>query len=297
MKKFTAILLSLTTVFTLAICGCNKTESENTGITAGTSVTEISIEASSSEETLSAKTTLSFEEAELIRAGKLIATRDDFICLESVVRSILFVNLPRDEYDSSADVAFQDAMYMIYNSGMHLSSGICKKEVDSESHYKYGEYASSFVADPLDKFSDIEDAVGYIKVDAEDVDWILENVLGVTPDRTKTSDDFDYSDYPNFEEYYYHDGYYYYSVHDGGGGGGSHFRIIGFRYNRDGSYTARFTTFDRESESEYTIEDGTYYGYSILEATASLMDVDGERVWLVSNAKSVEYIDQERIFY
>lgn len=272
MKKIIAVLIALITLAS----GCGKAETEITESTTGI------------------ETTISWEEAEVLRAEKLVATKEDFEVLKASARMVLRCATGDNGYDCTSDTAFKDAMYMMYNSGVHLGYGINGKESDSECFGEYDEDAGKFVfePDPLNKFADVEDAAGYVRINAEYVEWVLENVLCVTPDRTKSSDDFDYSFYPNAEEFYYYDGYYYYSRHEGGGGGPL-FEIIGYNYNRDGSYTVKFTTFDRDREDEYDVENGLYYGYSIIEANASLKEVDGERVWAISYVKVVEDVDFE----
>ncbi len=289
MRKFTAVLLVFAAVFSVVISGCGKAETKITESTTST-VTTTAAEVHTEE------TTISWEEANVLRAEKLVATKADFEKLENLVRNITLINLPDsdDEYDSTSDTAFQKAMYMMYNSGVHLSHGINGEEFVFECFGEYDEDAKKFVfePDPLNRFADVEDAAGYIRINAEYVDWVLENVLCVTPDHGKTSDDFDYSSYPNPEKYYYYDGYYYYSCHEGGGGGGP-LTTIGFKYNRDGSYTVKLTSFDRDYEEGYDVERGSYRGYEIYEVRASLKAIEGERVWAISYIRTVENVDHE----
>lgn len=302
MKKLIAMALTLTLVFTLAAAGCRKSEKETakettTAISESTTVTETTSAEEDEETTISKEL---FEIYKAVRKTKLVAEKADFEMLECVVRNIWLINLSRDFYDSSSDLAFQDAMYMIYNDGVHLGFGLYGKESGMESFVTRFENAENYATepDPLNRFADKEDSAGYVRIDAEYVDWVLENVLDVKPDRTKTSKDFDYSSYPNAEEFYYYDGYYYYSMPDGGGGGGNGLQTIGFVCNLDGSYTVRFTTFDRDYEDGYdNVRNMTHYGYSIIEATASLEDVDGERVWRITYAGDLEHIEQERFFF
>lgn len=300
MKKLIAITLALTLAFTLAAAGCRKTETQEETTTVASEITTSTETTQSQEE--ENETTISpelFKIYEEVRKTKLMAEKADFEMLECVVRNISLINLSRDFYDSTSELAFQDAMYMIYNSGVHLGFGLYGKESSFEWFQRYDSKAENYASepDPLNRFAGEEDCLGYVRIDAEYVDWVLENVLDVTPDRTKSSEDFDYSSYPNAREYYYYDGYYYYSMTDGGGGG-EHLKTIGFVCNLDGSYTVRFTTFDREYEDGYdNVGDMTHYGYSIIEATASLENVDGERVWKITYTGDVEYIEQERFFF
>ena len=300
MKKLIAMTLALTLAFTLATAGCRKTETakETTTVTSeSTTVTETTLPQAEEESTISQEL---FNLYRIIRKTKLMAEKEDFEMLECVVRNISLINLSRDFYDSSSELAFQDAMYMMYNSGVHLGFGIYGKDGGFESFQNYNSNAENYASepDPLNRFTDKENCYGYVRIDAEYVDWVLENVLDVMPDRTKSSKDFDYSSYPNAEEYYYYDGYYYYSMPDGGGGGGNGLHTIGFVCNLDGSYTVRFTTFDRDYEDAYRyVETNTHYGYSIIEATASLMDVDGERIWRITYVGDIENIEQENFFF
>lgn len=299
MNKLIASVLILTLAFTLTAAGCRKTETpeETTAFVSESTTVAETTSAEENEETTISKEL--YEIYKAVRKTKLVAEKEDFEMLECVVRNIWLINLSRDFYDSSSELAFQDAMYMMYNSGVHLGFGLYGKESGFESFKNYKSGAENYTSepDPLNRFADKEDCFGYIRIDAEYVDWVLENVLDVKPDRTKSSEDFDYSSYPNAEDYYYYDGYYYYSLHDGGGGG-ERLHTIGFVCNLDGSYTVRFTTFDRDYEEGYdNITNMTHYGYSIIEATASLEDVDGERVWRITYAGEIEHIEQERFFF
>ncbi len=282
MKKFIAVLIA----FAAMASGCGKAENKTTESTTSSIATTTA-------EVQTEETTISWEEARILRAEKLVADKEDFEALEYYIRAIMMAS-SGNGYDSSSPNAFANAMYMISNQGPDLSE-LIGKNADVERYGEYDKTTEKFVfePDPLDKFKDIEEVAGYLKIEAKFVDRVLESVLCVTPDHSKTSDDFDYSSYPGAEEYYYYDGYYYYSLHEGGGGDGPLF-TIGYKYNRDGSYTVKFTTFDRDSESAYDVEYGLYYGYAILEANASLKEVDGERIWAISNIKIVENIDQEK---
>ena len=287
MKKIVAILLAITAVFSLVVSGCRETETEQpkaetTAETTATTETTLPTE----------ELTISWELARTLRAKKLVADKEDFSDFEHMVRRFL-LSLHGD-YDSSSPDAFKNAMYMLFNSGVNMCSEMYGKDPNAERFGEYDEEAGRFVfePDPLNRFSDIEEVAGYKKVDAEYVDWVLENVFCVTPDHTKTSKDFDYSAYPNYEEYYYYNGYYYASLHEGGGGGGP-VKTIGYIYNRDGSYTVRFTTFE-DKDLGLDSSDMLYYsGYDIIEATASLEEVDGQRVWAMSEVKILERFDQE----
>ncbi|MDY6016325.1 MAG: hypothetical protein SPI97_01755 [Oscillospiraceae bacterium] len=235
-----------------------------------------------------------------VQSENLKATDEDFEDLVITIRGVWLSSpvkytddLNRDHlvyekeylFDSAADSALPDAMYMIQNEGICIYSSP-KGVEDGSDRENYNIYnyqdgkESEFPIDPLNQFS----GGSYCKLDADRVDWILENVLCVTPDRTKTDDDFDTSKYHGIFNYYYYDGYYYYAIEEGGGGGNFP-EIIDYSEQTDGSYIVRFSTEDKDSEYK---DD-----YEILEASVALKDVDGERVWAVSYLKVLEHIDVE----
>lgn len=180
-------------------------------------------------------------------------------------------------YDSSSEDALAYAMFMIYNTGVNLS---CHFDVieDKECYILYDE---ELPADPLGQF-ELTPGEGYFKFNADQVDWVLENCLNVTPDRTKTDDDFDIEYYGLFD-YYYYDGYYYYDAAEGGGGGYPP-SLEEYTENEDGSYTLRYVYCDG-------IDCQCRYGHEILEANAQFKEVDGEWVWCLSYIKQVDFIE------
>ena len=229
-----------------------------------------------------------------VQSENLKATDEDFEDLVITIRGVWLSSLSKSTddvfneekylFDSTSDSALPDAMHMIQNSG--VSFYFSSKDVDDYSdqdyyytyNYKDGK-ESEFPIDPLNQFN----GGSYCRLDANQVDWILKNVLCVTPDRTKTDDDFDTSKYHGIFNYYYYDGYYYYAIEDGGGGGNFP-EIIDYSEQPDGSYIVKFSTMDKAYPE---------YDYDILEASVALKDVDGERVWAVSYLKVLEHIDVE----
>ncbi|MGN0573022.1 MAG: hypothetical protein ACI4IX_03690, partial [Acutalibacteraceae bacterium] len=220
-----------------------------------------------------------------VQTENLKATDEDFEDLVNTIRGVWLSSLSKSTdnmfneekylFDSTSDSALPDAMYMIQNQGVCLFNNLPYEKAKRDSN------ENKEATDPLNKFN----GVTYRKLDANQVDWILENVLCVTPDRTKTDDDFDTSKYYGIFNYYYYDGYYYYAVEDGGGGG-NYPEIIDYSEQPDGSYIVKFSTEDK-GDSLYK------YDYDILEASVALKDVDGERVWAVSYLKVLEHIDVE----
>lgn len=180
-------------------------------------------------------------------------------------------------YDSSSEDALGYAMFMIYNTGVNLSN-----HFDMIDDYEfYILYDEELPADPLGQF-ELTPGEGYCKINADQVDWVLENCLNVTPDREKTDDDFDF-DYYGLFDYYYYDGYYYYDAAEGGGGGDSPV-LVDYTENEDGSYTVRYMNCDG-------IDCQCRYGHEVLEANAYLKTVDGQQEWCVSYVKQVDFIE------
>ncbi len=226
-----------------------------------------------------------------VQTESLKATDEDFEKLKDTVGIIKIVFSDDGEYifNSESETALANAMQRMLNEDIPMFSEILKTygiKPDCKSFNTF--YLSDLTdnvtysgKDPLDKFGDKP----YCKLNADQVDWILENVLCVTPDRTKTDDDYKsvISDGDLFD-YYYYDGYYYYAV-ETGDGGGDYPEIIDYSEQPDGSYIVKLSTEDKDSEDK---DD-----YEILEASASLKDIDGERVWAVSYLKVLEHIDVE----
>ena len=150
----------------------------------------------------------------------------------------------------------------------------------------YCRYDSVYPADPKKQFVD---AFGYCKLNADRVDWVLENVLCVKPDRTKCDDDFDKTkaDYYGNFNYYYYDGYYYYQFDEGGGGWGP-MSITDCSRQPDGSYLVRMTTIGKEEYVEYDLESHGHHDFDTFEVSAELKEVDGHKVWAVSYVKWLE---------
>lgn len=259
MKKFIAILLCFTTAFSLAACG-SKPDAEP-------SVPTEAVAESTGEVTQTAAN------PEYIQA-----TFEDIQDLVDLSVSILF-NCPHSDdfgYDSSSGTAPADAMYIIQNNsgGLYYENIVLRSE-------GFNRYEDTYPADPLKKFVD---SFGYYKVNADDADWILENVLCIKPDRTKTSDDFDKTakDYYGCFNYYYYDGYYYYEYEEGGGGWGP-MSLTDCSRQPDGSYLIKMSTiYSERIESE--LERGKYE-YSDYVTSAALKYVDGQKVWSVSYTK------------
>lgn len=295
MKKLTAIILAIAMLFAFVACSNNK----NT-------------------ETTSEKETTAMQEAAEIEF--LEATDKDFGYLSDIVLGILrstpnnrpvfgeydseaeIAELVRNSspedykdkyfYNSSSENALGDAMYMIWNQksmGFHYFTDI---EVGCESFDRYSDYDETgetreFAADPKGMFTD---DFGYVKLNADQVDFILKNILCVEPDRTKTDDDFDTSEYYGVFDYYYNDGFYYYQLEEGGGGGKAP-EIMDYKVQPDGGYIVKLSSYNEvDTTDPFTGELDEDYVYLIYEVSASLKEIDGKRIWSVSYVKPIEYV-------
>lgn len=307
MKKITAVILSFAMLLAFAACGDKQIkENETTAEAKAEQITE--------------------EQTNTVNAnGYLTATEADLDVLSDVVFGIIrcgadvipvfpdndlrgeeYVELVRGAtpedyenayfYNSASENALGDAMYMIFNtSAMGFLNFIesLNIEVEEEFYCKYGNNGElvEMVPDPLNQYAD---SFGYLKFNADNIDFILRNVLCVEPDRTKTDEDFDSSRYHALFNYYYCDGYYYYE-YDEGGGGDPFINIIGYEQQPDGSYIVRFSdyndtdtmTTDYETLNEVVNEN---YVYTIYETSAALKEIDGQKIWSVSYLKPAEYV-------
>lgn len=267
MKKLTAVILAISMLFAFTACG--EIETDTTQTTAQP-----------------VETTVAYVEPE-----NLTASDEDFDKLISIVRGIWLSSPQKISedltdgnvyfYNRSSDTALADAMYMLENQGVSFlgyADETYDLNVECQGFWSYDretEEPLTIPADPMNEFGDSE----YIRIDADAVDWILENILGVTPDRTKTDDDFETSKYYGVFNYYYFDGCYYYEVEEGGGGG-MFPAIADCIENEDGSYVVTFSTY----------EEGSDDGYFVMEASAALREVDGKKVWSVSYLKIIDTV-------
>ncbi len=297
MKKLFAFILSASMLFALSACG---ETGDKTPVT----------------------TTETLQTSTLTQNSRLSPTESDFERLESVVYGITrssshnlldfggyfddykndneFAQLVRNisspevyknayVHNSLSDRALAEAMYMIWNQKSWGIDSFIDADVEQELYSSYDEDGNpcELPADPMNMFTE---SFGYIKLNADDVDWILKNVLNVTPDRSKTDDDFDKSGYHGVFNYYYCDGYYYYEVEEGGGGGYG-YKVIDCSEQQDGSYIVKLSGYNEVAGmNEMTEELDEDYVYDILEASATLKEIDGKRVWTVSQLRVSEYV-------
>lgn len=311
MKKLTAIALIFAMLF--AFAACKEVKSGET---------ETSSEAAETTESVTKETEKETEAAETAAAKKyLAATDEDFETLTHNVLGIM-MNIPDhypvfgecdDEefkelvknstsedyknayyYNSKSDNALGDAMYIIWNGRMGSGGGL-EWDKDYEIFYagsnSEGEVHRDFDSDPLYKF---DDAPGYIKFNADQLDSVLENVFCVEPDRTKTSEDLGVTSYEEGYGFYYHDGYYYFWYDEGGGGDYSP-EIVDYTEQPDGSYIIKLSNYSEDYIADMNIDEtGEDYIYTIYEVSAGLKEVDGKRIWSFSYLKPAEYVIYEK---
>lgn len=297
MKKLMALILTFAMLLVFASCG-EKNEAESLADT-----------------TAGAETTAAVTAAKYLKASD-----EDFGYLSNIVHGILrstpngspvfdnydgmaeLADLVRNSsaedykdkyfYNSSSESALADAMYMMWNQKSMGFYHFTDVEVECESFDRYADYDETgetreFSADPKGMFTD---DFGYVKLNADQIDFILENILCVEPDRTKTDDDFDTAGYYGVFDYYYSDGFYYFQLEEGGGGGKAP-EIVDYSEQSDGSYIVTLSSYNESDTTDHFTggldED---YVYIIYEASAALKEVDGKRVWAVSYVKPVEYV-------
>lgn len=152
------------------------------------------------------------------------------------------------DYDCTSSDALEMAYGMMTSDYLQTLYGIYFNETD---------VTYSLDSDPLGYWTDM----GYMSIPADNFDWIMKNVLNVTPDRN------------NPPTGYYHEGYFY-CVTPGGFGSGLFSEDFDFQPMEDGKFRVTVTVFDEYAESDP-------YFYSSYEA--QLKEVDGKRVWSVYN--------------
>lgn len=308
MKKFTAAILAFAILFAFAACAEKQnTEPETTA---------------KAETTAQANTeTVTQEPTNAVNVnGNLTATEADFDTLAEITLGIVrcganinpvfpgndlmgneYVELVRNTtpedyenayyYNSTSESALGDAMYMIFNtSAMGFTNFLDGLDIEVEKEVFSVYYNSDkYTPDPLNQYTD---SFGYIRYNADSIDFVLRNVLCVEPDRTKTDDDFDSPGYTTLFNYYYYDGYYYYEYDEGGGGGPGH-NVIDYTLQPDGSYIVKLSDYNESDTIDYSTVDESIdenYVYTIYEASAALKEIDGKKIWSVSYLKPAEYV-------
>ena len=167
--------------------------------------------------------------------------------LFKVTNSLFFGYIFMGDYNCQSS----EALEMAYNL---LTSDECYLY----AQYYFGENDVTYGrSDPLSQFTEF----GYICYPADNFDWILKNVLNVTPDR-------------NNPPVGYYEGGYYYNAAPGGFGSGLWFENYDFQLVEDNKFKITVTVF-----FEYADPGENPYSYSTY--IAQLKEVDGKRVWSV----------------
>lgn len=183
-------------------------------------------------------------------------------------------NLGEHILEDAFDVNSPDAVTRAYNyvSGFcGISNVYCyfynwDQDMDAfEAKTGMGDFAQP---DPLKMF---KNNPVYYRYSADKIDWIIENVFNLKPDRS-----FSRCDDENYVFYYYYGDYFYI----GGGYAGD----IGFEYKvenktelDDGKYKVEIYGYNNYI-SEEDVNYGTLSNYYIV-ATVALKEVDGRRFW------------------
>ncbi len=294
MKKAVAIILAFSMIFVFAACGKNaEPEALPNATTAATDESAASEFLEASEE--------DFECLREIVLGILRSTPNNNVCFGEYESYDEYVELMRNSspedfenkyfYNSQSESALAEAMYMMWNEMSMGFFHFTDVEVDYDVITRYDEYEETgetckMQPDPKGLFTD---DFGYVKLNADQIDFILKNILCVEPDRTKTDDDFDTTGFNVLFDYYYSDGFYYYQYEEGGGGRLAP-HIVDFSRQADGSYIIKLSSYD-EDEMASHFENGysEEYFYEVDEVSAALKEVDGKKVWSVSYLKPYEF--------
>lgn len=124
--------------------------------------------------------------------------------------------------------------------------------------------------DPLSKFGGFH---MYGKVNADEIDWIIKNVFGVTPNRDNATIIME-----NECHVYYYENYYYFMAYEGGFIGGS-YEIRNKEVDSNNVYTIEIDYFYVGNDPEY---EGTY------KIVCALKNIDGKRQWTFSSIEKIE---------
>ena len=192
-------------------------------------------------------------------AINLKVDNDDLSFLKEIAWDIIETPYLVEYYNVSSENAFETAMDRMVNPGGNgfYATVADYYGIDTMTEY-FNIYDGKTGKDPLGKMKE-----SYVKIAAEPFEWILINLLGVAPDREKTSEEDD-------NTYYYYEGYYYYSARESGGG--DTFRLREYKEQPDGSYLIYFNA----SYDTDTYPEGDY---ATFEMKAELKAVDDKEVW------------------
>lgn len=142
-------------------------------------------------------------------------------------------------------------------------------------------YASNFIfeespeseRDPLQKFGKHYE---YAQVSAEEIDWLIQNIFNVKPNRNDATIIKD----GECDSYYY-DGNYYYSCGDGGDCG-NHPVIADYQKDSNNVYTVKFDLITNDDNHTYECSQ---------TVVCTLKNIEGKKQW---SFLSIEMIDSEK---
>ena len=209
-----------------------------------------------------------------LNKNNLVANNSDFEKLCTLLENFSMFGTPF-EFSSSDPSAYQTLLENLleYCTGTTLYTYIYGKEAEyvnaSDGLFKNSPKAQR---DPLDKFGEFG---CYGKVNADEIDWIIRNVFGVTPDRNNAT-----IFNGNGCCAYYHNNYYYFACV------GSEFEF-GNHIIKNKSVT---------SDNVYTIEiDVNVISYDEISTycgsckiVCALKNIDGKRQWTFSSIEKIE---------
>lgn len=197
-------------------------------------------------------------------------TSSDFDTLVNKYYHWVCVNFYKDYFSfDSSTCSVKDAIDKMI-SPMIPSFGLFDNYFGFDN--KYSESISAYnsptrdpknkVAENLDVFYANPDKywMGCVKIDAEKVDWLMKNILNVTPDHNYVSNDS-----------YYYDGYYYCATGQGG----------------DGCNVPTVSGKERLSDGKYKMTFNYGNNHST-EIVVALKNIDGKREWSFYNIKEIK---------
>lgn len=197
----------------------------------------------------------------------LAATNDDMNDLKEKITALSYYLLDYDCTEYDAKSAIEDIIACGNGTGLiwtYFSGTIADVSVYDDS-----------VESIVNKFGgldSIKNLYSQVRVmPAENVDWILENVLNIKPDRNYTSD---VSCYDND---------YYYRLQITAGDGGPAWEYADSERMTDGRYKIKIAEYVFDGDGASAQGGKSITGY--YEMIAALKDVDGDRVWSVYSMK------------
>ncbi len=210
----------------------------------------------------------------------------------SIARILTF--LTDESFDCAASDEIDNAMWLALNpvTGLWWSSSyaVTKNKLSSYNHEEKG-----FKKDPLNAFSYNADnyTIGYYQFDGDAVDWILKNILNVTPVHSSTSSFMTSALNGQTDQfglyYYYYKGAYYVEM-PGGLGGWEGYGISFDKVLFNGlDYQIRY----KRQYASWQADEGydTDYPIDTAYTTCKKNAVDGKEYWSVLRLSETSYFD------